>query len=567
MATTTIKDGYQGGSDNQLKVNPDGSINVDVSGSGGTSNVNITEVNGTPITGSNLPTTNPSIGVDGSTAPTYATEVAGIGPTGNLTPLMLDSMGNLLVASAISGSPNVNLVSVSGSTITLGQALEAASLPVVIASNQSAIPVTGTFFQSVQPVSQSGIWSTGRTWTLSSSTDSVDIGNFPATQAVSGTVSISGTVGVTQSTTPWVVSGSLTPSGTQNVNLTEVGGTAFSLGQQLAAASLPVVLTASQLSTLTPLSTVAVTQSTSPWVVSGTVTANAGTGTFQTNVTNTSIPVTQSGTWTNTVTQATAANLNATVVGSGNFTVVQPSGSALHVDVDNFPATQPVSGTVAVSSVAGNVTVVQPSGSSLHVDIDNFPATQPISGTVTANQGTANSVSNAWPVEVTDGTNVLGTAAHPIRIDPTGTTTQPISAASLPLPTGAATSANQTSQITQETAIATNTAAIEANQTNGTQTTNILGLNHFQTSQYTVGTSAVQITPSPLSNRSAIGLKCVATTSTDAIYIGNSSAVTTANGYPLFTHDGLNIDLTSSQAIWAIGTSAGQLLYAIESAT
>lgn len=38
----------------------------------------------------------------------------------------------------------------------------------------------------------------------------------------------------------------------------------------------------------------------------------------------------------------------------------------------------------------------------------------------------------------------LGISATPVRIDPTGTTTQPISAASLPLPTGAATSALQT---------------------------------------------------------------------------------------------------------------------------
>jgi hypothetical protein len=99
----------------------------------------------------------------------------------------------------------------------------------------------------------------------------------------------------------------------------------------------------------------------------------------------------------------------------------------------------------------------------LHVVVDG---TSPISGTVTANQGTPNSVANSWPVEVTDGTNVLGTSSHPLRIDPTGTTTQPISgtvtanagsgtfaisAASLPLPTGAATSANQTnaSQKTQ----------------------------------------------------------------------------------------------------------------------
>lgn len=38
-----------------------------------------------------------------------------------------------------------------------------------------------------------------------------------------------------------------------------------------------------------------------------------------------------------------------------------------------------------------------------------------------------------------DGTTLLGDAAHPVRVDPTGTTPQPITAASLPLPTNAAT--------------------------------------------------------------------------------------------------------------------------------
>lgn len=58
-------------------------------------------------------------------------------------------------------------------------------------------------------------------------------------------------------------------------------------------------------------------------------------------------------------------------------------------------------------------------------------------------QGTPAAVASAWPVEVTDGTNVLGTSAHPVRTDPVGTTTQPVSAAALPLPAGAATSAKQ----------------------------------------------------------------------------------------------------------------------------
>lgn len=71
------------------------------------------------------------------------------------------------------------------------------------------------------------------------------------------------------------------PSGTvyaQQVDVASVGGTTFALGQQLAATSLPVVLTAAQITTLTPLSSV-------------------------------------------TVTQATAASLNATVVGTGTFAV------------------------------------------------------------------------------------------------------------------------------------------------------------------------------------------------------------------------------------------------------
>jgi hypothetical protein len=58
-----------------------------------------------------------------------------------------------------------------------------------------------------------------------------------------------------------------------------------------------------------------------------------------------------------------------------------------------------------------------------------------VSGTVTANQGTPGS--SSWPVsasqsgtwqqKITDGTNVLGTPTHPLRTDPTGTTTQPVS--------------------------------------------------------------------------------------------------------------------------------------------
>jgi hypothetical protein len=60
--------------------------------------------------------------------------------------------------------------------------------------------------------------------------------------------------------------------------------------------------------------------------------------------------------------------------------------------------TQPVSGTV---NVAGTVPV---SGS------------VSVSGTATASQGSAAALSGAWPVELTDGTSVLGTSAHPVNV-------------------------------------------------------------------------------------------------------------------------------------------------------
>jgi hypothetical protein len=71
----------------------------------------------------------------------------------------------------------------------------------------------------------------------------------------------------------------------------------------------------------------------------------------------------------------------------------------------------------------------------LKILVENFPATVAVtqstspwvvSGSVTANQGTPNTAANSWPVEVTDGTNILGTASHPLRTDPIGTTAQPV---------------------------------------------------------------------------------------------------------------------------------------------
>lgn len=112
MATTQIKNGYHGGNDDQLLVNPDGSINVNSSGGGGTSNVNIVEVGGNTVTTS-VPVTDPSIGLTGATAPTSATEMGAVDGSGNLQHLLVDPAGKLLVdisgTSVVTGTVNANI--------------------------------------------------------------------------------------------------------------------------------------------------------------------------------------------------------------------------------------------------------------------------------------------------------------------------------------------------------------------------------------------------------------------------------------------------------------------------
>ena len=103
-------------------------------------------------------------------------QVAGQGvagtPAGGVVSVQGVTSGAAIPVSQTSGPWTINLTQVGGSAIALGQTTMLASIPVTIASNQSALAV-----------SQSGTWTTGRTWTLASGTDSVS---------------------VVQSTSPWV---------------------------------------------------------------------------------------------------------------------------------------------------------------------------------------------------------------------------------------------------------------------------------------------------------------------------------------------------------------------------
>lgn len=216
-------------------------------------------------------------------------------------------------------------------------------------------------------------------------TGNVTVANFPASQAVTGPltdtqlratavpVSVSGIVGVTQSTSPWVVSGTVIASGP----LTDT---------QLRASAVPVSGT--------------FFQATQP--VSGTVTANAGTNL------NTSLLALESG---------------------GNLAAVATSTSSTATNTSNINAKF---GSLGQKAMAGSAPVVISSDqSAIPVTGTFFQATQPVSGTVTANAGT-------------------GTFA--------------ISAVSLPLPTGASTESTLSSF---QTATHSDFAVVEGKQDTG----------------------------------------------------------------------------------------------------
>jgi len=100
------------------------------------------------------------------------------------------------------------------------------------------------------------------------------------------------------------------------------------------------------------------------------------------------------------------------IVGAG--TAGSPAGGVVSVQGVVGGTALPISGTVAVSSVSGTVAVTQ--------------STSPwvVSGTVTSNQGTPNSLANAWPITITDGYGqIQGSAVNPIYVTGSITATNP----------------------------------------------------------------------------------------------------------------------------------------------
>lgn len=209
---------------------------------------------------------------------------------------------------------------------------------------------------------------------------------------------------------------------TARVSLASIDTKTPALGQALAASSVPVVLTAAQLTTLTPLSSVTVTQATAANLNATVV----GTGTFATQVT--SLPSLPAG--ANTIgaisntsfaaTQATAANLNATVV--------QGAAGASAWKVDGSAVTQPVSAaSLPLPSGAATETTLN----AMLVENSDFTASGSITtqnlvpaGSATAGSAVAISVAGKGTVTVQVTGTYTGALSPQVTTDGTNWITQ-----------------------------------------------------------------------------------------------------------------------------------------------
>lgn len=162
--------------------------------------------------------TNPSVGTNGTTIPGSSTQVGGRLPSGNLSPVQLDNSLNLLVSVAASVLPTGSATSANQVTMISNQATMISDLAAIQTSVAS----------------------------LDSKTVHVDTGNVTV---VSSTLPTGGATSALQT-----AGNSLLTTG--NASLSSIDTKTPALGQALAAASVPVVLTALQVTALTPPTTV-----------------------------------------------------------------------------------------------------------------------------------------------------------------------------------------------------------------------------------------------------------------------------------------------------------------------
>lgn len=176
-----------------------------------------------------------SLTVDGTVAISGSVAV-----TGPLTDAQLRAVAVPVSAATLplptGAATETTLASIdAGIPASLGQKTMANSMPVVVSSDQSALPVTGTFFQVTQPVSIAA---------------AVPVTDNGGSLTVDGAVTVSGTVAVSNfpATQPISAVALPLPSGaaTEATLASIDAGIPVTLGQTVMAGSMPVVIASDQ---------------------------------------------------------------------------------------------------------------------------------------------------------------------------------------------------------------------------------------------------------------------------------------------------------------------------------
>jgi hypothetical protein len=338
--------------------------------------------------------------------------------------------------SALQTTGNTSLSNIDTKTPALGQALASASTPVVLTASQlsTLTPLTTV------ATTQSGAWTvTANTGLAQPLTD---------TQLRASAVPVSGTF--FQATQPVSATALPLPSGASTSALQTTGNNSLSsintktpaLGQALDTGSVPVVLTAAQLSTLTPLTSVGRTwnlnSTTDGIAIGGTLPAFASTPTF--NI-GTAPTIAVTGTFFQAIQPISASALPL------------PTGAATETTLAALNAKNPAlgqalaEGSVPVVLPAAQITTLTPppaiTGFALDTTVNSLLKPSSTLAAVT----TVGSITNALPT----GSNTIGAITNTtFAATQSGVWTVAgsgifaISATSLPLPTNAATSALQT---------------------------------------------------------------------------------------------------------------------------
>lgn len=211
----------------------------------------------------------PSTGLNGAVSPTSSTLVAGQNPTGFQQPLKTNVAGDLLIR-PLTSADSVTVVQPTGSnlhTVVDSSALptgaataakqdaQTVDLDFIVTSSQQSANNTAALNQSP------GATTAGKTGPMVLGAVTAAAPTYAATQLHPFSLSTAGSLR-TEVTSSALATGASTSAlqTTGNTSLASIDSKVPALGQALAAASTPVVLTAAQLTTLTPLTSVTVTQ-------------------------------------------------------------------------------------------------------------------------------------------------------------------------------------------------------------------------------------------------------------------------------------------------------------------